>query len=326
MLKSRLVAGLLAAFCFSATAHAADSYYVVVPVKGKGEAVAPAPALDIKLVLNSATLPDIYQDVPYQFDIKPLLVATGDPNFTIDGVTWSGAAVGQSTLSMRADGTLSGTLTGRPMGFNVPVTATYKGVAASKTYFVRLQPLTVNLSAAALPSANAGQAYTFDFRPLLSVSYPQFVATSDTFKLGPVPVAGISLSTTTPGQLQVSASVPAGVYTIPLTATYYSRTSSVDYTLTVQAPGYAASKFVPSKSGTIDTLVNTTGETITVTNCQRTPPGGTATACTAKDAWPAGWPSGIGMQGVNPSNTYRISLANGQTIVWVPESATVSMQ
>lgn len=92
------------------------------------------------------------------------------------------------------------------------------------------------------------------------------------------------------------------------------------------APGYSASQFTPGIRNTIRTLTNNTGETPTITNCLRTPPGGPATPCTAKDSWPTGWPMGLGLQGIEADNTYRIYLGNGQVVNWLPQSETVSVQ
>lgn len=325
MFNLRLIAGLLAAFAVSAAA--ADSYYVVVPVKGR--AVAPV-AVDVKLVLNSAVIPDVYVGVPFTFDVKPLLVATGDPQFSMDGVSWSGVSTAPGGMAVASNGVVSGNLTGRPgMAYQLPVTASYKGGTATRTYFFKLMPLAMSLTQATLPPASAGQAYSFDFKPYLSVNDPAFVATVSTFSMEPLGVSGIALSPTAPGVLQVSASVPPGVYSLPLTATYYGRATSTSYTLTVKAPGYGASRFYASMNAanTIGYLGNEGPGAITITDCKRTPAGGGAAVnCTSKDAWPVSWPAGAAVQAEVPTDTYYVSLDNGQKIVWQPNAKTVSMQ
>jgi len=35
---------------------------------------------------------------------------------------------------------------------------------------------------------------------------------------------------------------------------------------------------------------------------------------------------GDGLQGVETTNTYRVYLGNGQTVVWKPDAATVTME
>lgn len=92
------------------------------------------------------------------------------------------------------------------------------------------------------------------------------------------------------------------------------------------APGYSLSQFSAGMNKTTHTLINNTGEMPSITNCLRTPPGGTAVACTAKDSWPLAWPVGVGLQGVEGDNTYRVYLGNGQVIVWVPQSDSISFQ
>jgi len=82
--------------------------------------------------------------------------------------------------------------------------------------------------------------------------------------------------------------------------------------------GYQAADFILGLSGTLNTLMNSSGEPVIITGCQRIPPGGVTTACTTKDSWPMSWPVGVGLQGVFSDNEYQVSLANGQTIVWYP--------
>jgi len=148
---------------------AASNYYVVIPVKGRTEAVA---AAGVSVTLSPAALPTGAEGKPYAgFDFNTALQVTGDPNFSGSGITWrlvAGALPPGMTLS--ADGHLAGTPTsGGTAAFSVQ--ATYRTKAGQQAYQVVVTQLTVGLSQATLPAGLEGEAYPgFDFNTALQVT------------------------------------------------------------------------------------------------------------------------------------------------------------
>jgi hypothetical protein len=187
-LKTVVATALLAA---SSLTFASD-YFVVVPVPAKTES-----AQNISVSLAGYTLPAALKGQPYAgFDFRKLLSVTGDSGYTGYGVHWSVASGSlPAGLTLNSDGTLSGTPTVAGTS-SFQVMASYKTKAGQTAYQVVVGNVTVTLDAATLPQALVGQAYSYDLKPLLSV-------TGDPAYAG----AGAGVSWTV-----VSNSLPAGLY------------------------------------------------------------------------------------------------------------------
>jgi hypothetical protein len=179
--------------CMGASLAQANSYFVVVPTPGKTSVSAPS----INVSLAGYTLPGGMSGQPYAgFDFRTLLSVTGDPTFTGIGVRWrvvSGSL--PAGLTLNADGTLSGTPTaGGTSSFQVM--ASYKTKAGQQAYQVQVATITVGLGTGTPPQALVGQAYSYDLKPMLSVSGdPAFNGSGVTWSVvsGSLP-AGLSLT------------------------------------------------------------------------------------------------------------------------------------
>jgi hypothetical protein len=278
--------------------------------------------------LNVDTVPAATVGVPYAgYNFKALLSVTGDPTYTGAGVTWTAGGL-PAGLTLDQTGLLNGTPTspGSPGDAQIDVSAAYKGVSTVRTYSFVLNDLVLNFAQATLPAATQGAAYSYDFKGLVSVPADSgFSAANVAFTLAPGLPAGFTVSN---GVLQVANTVTVGTYGIPVTATYKSKAQTGNFSLVVKAAGYSASRFYPMvNSSGVNVLSNEGPGAVTVTDCKRTPAGGGAAVnCTAKDAWPAAWPDAAMIQGVYPTDTYYISLSNGQVVVWQPQSKSVTMQ
>jgi hypothetical protein len=188
LLKKTVVATLLA---FSAGPLLASNYFVVVPVPNRTATA----AKDITVSLTGLSLPSGLIGTPYAgFDFKSLLNVTGDPAYNGFGVKWTVVAGSlPSGLTLNSNGTLSGT----PMAAGTSsfqVMASYKSKAGQQAYQVQVANITVELASGAPPQALVGQAYSYDLKPLLSVS-------GDNAYTG----AGVTWTV-------VSSSLPAGLY------------------------------------------------------------------------------------------------------------------
>jgi len=127
-------------------------------------------SLDITVALAAATPPQAIVGQAYSYDLKPLLSVTGDSGYSGSGVTWT---VVSSTLpaglSLLSDGTISGTPTASGTG-NITARAAYRGNNGQQTYQVVSLGISVTLAAGSPPQAIVGQAYSYDIKPLLTVS------------------------------------------------------------------------------------------------------------------------------------------------------------
>lgn len=183
------------------TTAGAQSFSVRATYKTKtGEQAYQILTFAVTVSLATGTLPQGVMGVAYPaYDLKPLLTVSGDPSFNPANVTWS---VVTSTLpaglTLTADGTLSGTPTASGAGTLV-ARASYKGANGEQTYQVVTLGITVSLATATLPSAIVGQAYSYDAKPLLSVTGdPAYSASSVTWSIvyGALP-AGLAVNVAT---------------------------------------------------------------------------------------------------------------------------------
>jgi hypothetical protein len=185
-LKTVVATALLAA---SSLSFASD-YFVVVPVPSKT-----ASAQNISVSLAGYSLPPGLIGQAYAgFDFKSVLSVSGDKAYTGYGVHWS-IAEGSlpAGLTLNSNGTLSGTPTASGTS-SFKVMASYKTKAGEQAYQVVVANITVSLGTATPPQALVGQAYSYNLKPLLSV-------TGDAGYTG----AGVTWSV-------VSSTLPAGLY------------------------------------------------------------------------------------------------------------------
>lgn len=147
------------------SAHAAN-YYVVVPMTGKVVAEAP-----IHATLNAATLPEGTVGETYSYDMKQLLVVTGDESLNLSQSTWVATTALPAGLSLSTAGILSGTPSeASPSGVSFTVNATYKTASGEQSYSLVVRvPITISLSTATLTPATTGQAYSYDLKQHLAV-------------------------------------------------------------------------------------------------------------------------------------------------------------
>ena len=127
-------------------------------------------SLDLKVALAAGTAPDAIVGLAYTYDLKPLLTVTGDAAYTGSGVTWSVVSSSlPAGLYLSADGRVMGTPTAAGTG-SVTARASYKGVNGQQVYQVVSLAIQVTLAAASAPDAVVGVAYSYDLKPLLSVT------------------------------------------------------------------------------------------------------------------------------------------------------------
>ena len=336
MLNKQLFCGILAA-TLASSAFAAPDFYVVVPLKGRAAA---ATAPKINVALNSFSLPMALVGQPYSgFDFNSLLVVTGEASYSGQGVQWSivtGAL--PAGLVLNPNGTLTGTPTAPGAG-NITARAAYRSVSGEQVY--QVVAVAANVVFQVGPSQDIAFAQTEVGKSTrvtrtltnagnvpasaLSVNAPRGYSVDKSACPAPLPVGQscalqVDFTPDEPraygGEIVVS-SANNGWVTIPVTGTGK-----------LPGPTYSASRFYSGTNASgVATLTNEGPGALTITDCKRTPAGGgTAVNCTAKDAWPMTWPEAVGMQGVVPTDTYYISLSNGQKVVWQPQSKSVSMQ
>ncbi|HDR9103354.1 TPA: putative Ig domain-containing protein [Burkholderia vietnamiensis] len=151
--------------------------------------------LAISVGLAAGAPPQAIVGQPYGYDLKQLLTVTGDSAYAGNGagVTWNVVSSSlPAGLYLTSDGWIGGTPTAGGTG-SITAQASYKGVNGQQTYQVVTIAVTVGLAAGSPPQAIVGQAYSYDLKPLLSVS-------GDSGYTG----SGVTWST-------VSSSLPAGL-------------------------------------------------------------------------------------------------------------------
>jgi len=225
-MKKTILATLLAAI--SASALATD-YYVVVPVPNRTPTTG-----NILVSLSAYTLPGALAGRAYAgFDFNSVLQVKGDPAFNPAGVTWSvvGGALPEG-LALSPAGKLAGTPTVAGTS-SFQVQASYKTKNGQQAYRVVVGDVTVALATGQLPAGVQGAAYSYDLKPLLSVSGdPAFNPASVTWNyVGTLP-PGLQLNTN--GTI---TGVPTAEGTHPITvrATYLNQAGQQTYQVLVGA-------------------------------------------------------------------------------------------
>lgn len=225
MFKKAALFSLLVAAGLSAQA---SDYFVVVPVKGK---TVNASAIDVALS-PYASLPLAVVGFPYSgFDFKPLLAVTGDSGYTGYGLRWSvvGGALPAGLTLDESTGVVSGTPTAQGTA-SFTVMASYKTKMGSQSYQIVSANVTVGLTSATLTRGTVGEAYSYDLKPLLTVSGVQsFDATNAAWSLasGALP-AGLTLNSN--GTI-TGTPTAAGTATATIKATYLAKDGTQTYQL-----------------------------------------------------------------------------------------------
>jgi len=225
-MKKTILAALLAAI--SASALATD-YYVVVPVPNRTPTTG-----NILVTLSAYTLPGALAGRAYSgFDFNSALQVKGDPAFNPAGVTWSvvGGTLPQG-LALSPAGKLTGTPTAAGTS-SFQVQASYKTKTGAQGYRVMVAEVTVALATAQLPAGVQGAAYSYDIKPLLSVSGdPAFNPASVTWNyVGALP-PGLQLNTN--GTI-TGVPTAEGTHLITVRATYLNQAGQQTYQVLVGA-------------------------------------------------------------------------------------------
>jgi hypothetical protein len=220
---------LTAALAVAASQAFASGYYVVVPVPNRT-----ATAGNILVSLSGYSLPSGVVGRAYAgFDFNSALQVKGDPNFAPGSVHWSvaGGAL-PAGLSLSGDGKLSGTPTA-PATSSFQVLAAYKTKAGEQQYQVLVSDIIVSLADASLPAGVQGAAYSYDFKPRLSVTGdPDFNAAAVNWtETGAMP-PGLTLNSD--GTL-TGVPTAEGTYPFTVSGSYLSRTGQRSYQVTVGA-------------------------------------------------------------------------------------------
>jgi hypothetical protein len=152
----------------------------------------------IVVSLASTTLPDGKQGAAYSFDLKSKLAVSGDAAYSGLGVTWTVASGSlPQGLSLSANGVITGTPTDENAGTPFTIQAAYKTKTGQQAYKILVGAIVVTLNSATLPAGVQGAAYSFDFKPSLSITGDAAYSGSGvtwSVASGSLP-AGLSLST-----------------------------------------------------------------------------------------------------------------------------------
>lgn len=266
---------LALAAVLSCTAASAASYYAVVPhfVKGSGPTTpgngsgpggggttpTPQPP-EIVATLGQATPPAATEGLPYSFSLAPYLSVTGDPEYNSALVTWS-VTSGSLPAGITLDnaGQLRGTPTAAAPGAPFVVTANYKTKAGTQSYSITVNALQVQLAGATLANAVLDQAYSFDFKPLLSITGPTSYDPAEV-TWAHLPGNGGNLPAGMAFSNGVLSGTPTGLdpagQNLRITATYAGKTATGDFTLQPKDPHFANVHTLLRFDGSVTNLGN----------------------------------------------------------------------
>jgi len=185
----------------------------------------------LTVALDAATPPQALVGTAYSFNLAPLLKVDGQP--VSGGVTWN---VVSSTLAaglyLTADGRIGGTPTAGGTG-TLTARATFQGFQGEQVYQVVSLDIVVNLAAVTLAGGAVGDAYSYDLKPLLSVTGDSTYATSAvtwSVASGSLP-AGLALDAST-GIISGTPTV-AGSTDVQVQATYRGKSGKTTYAVTI---------------------------------------------------------------------------------------------
>lgn len=225
VLSGTPTAGGSASFTISATyktKNGANTFQIVVP--------------NLAVALAAGSPPQAIVGNAYSYNLGSRLSVTGDTAYTGSGVTWT---VVSSTLPaglyLTSDGYIGGTPTAAGTG-SITARATYKTASGDQTYQVVSINISVALSSTTLTAAQVGTAYSYDFKPLLTVSGDSSYTGSGvswSVVSGALPT-GLSLNSST-GVVSGTPTV-SGANNFTLRATYRTKAGDQSYDLAVSQP------------------------------------------------------------------------------------------
>ncbi|KWA84131.1 hypothetical protein WL29_22470 [Burkholderia ubonensis] len=223
-MKKTILAALLAATSLSALA---STYYVVVPVPART-----ATAGNILVTLNGFSLPAGIVGRAYAgFDFASVLQVLGDPQYSPGSVRWSvvGGAL-PAGLTLGADGKLLGTPTAASNS-SFDVMASYKTKAGQQRYQVLVVAISIGLADATLPNGVQGANYSYDLKPLLTVSGDsRYTPSQVTWTLNGTLPQGLQLNSD--GTI-TGVPTAGGTSSFSVTASYLGQTGSRAYQVIV---------------------------------------------------------------------------------------------
>lgn len=204
-------------------------------------------AVKLLVTLAASTVPEAYIGRAYSFDAKTLLSVTGDATYTGSGVTWaisSGALPSGLTLNA-ATGVISGTPTAAGTA-NATLRASYKHESGTRAYPVVVLNVVVSLAAASLPQATQNSAYSYDFKPLVSVSGdPAYTSSAVSFRMATGSYAPAGMSLNTSGVLSGYPSTVA-THSVNVVAQYRGFESTRAYSFNVKSASFDFYKSITS--------------------------------------------------------------------------------
>ncbi|MDN8078869.1 putative Ig domain-containing protein [Burkholderia multivorans] len=276
------------------TAAGTASFQVMASYKTKaGEQAYQVAVANLTVGLASATPPQALVGQAYGYDLKSLLSVNGDEAYAGGGagVTWSVVSSSlPAGLYLTSDGWIGGTPTVSGTG-SITARATYRGVNGQQTYQVVALAINVGLASGTPPQGVVGSAYSYDLKPLLSVTgdpgYPGAGPVTWSVVAGGLP-AGLSLSST-----GVISGTPTAASNGPVTvqAAYRGLSGQQTYQLFVVTPGngtlsvasltFSGQQVNTTSAAQSVSLTNTGGTALSVTGVTSSGPFAVANTCPA---------------------------------------------
>lgn len=226
--------------------HRAPSQAVAAaPPPATEEPSGPAAAATVSL--GSGVLPVAIVGVPYSVNLNNFLTIDGQA-YTGSGVTWSVVSNGlPNGLFLTSDGFISGNPTFEGAG-NIQVRAAFGESRGEQTFQLTAVPLTVNLSAATLPTAQVGQPYSYDFKVVVTSNDTSFAGASASFSAAGLP-AWLTISNA--GVISGTPTASNGTgNSIQVTASYLGTAGQQIYTIVVNGVSLQVTKIAAGENHT----------------------------------------------------------------------------